>query len=132
MTSSSESSKNQLHQAAIAARNQSHSPYSKYKVGSALRLTSGEIFSGCNIENASYGLTICAERIALGNAISAGNKNITAVAVYSPIDSISPCGACRQFIIEFGSDVIVLFKQDKKNIQKKINELLPFQFKMPG
>ena len=80
------------------------------------------------MENASYGLTICAERIALGFTVSKGYSNIKAIAVYSEIDSISPCGACRQFIVEFGKDIIVIFKHEQQVLQRTVAELLPFEF----
>jgi cytidine deaminase len=113
------------------ASEHSYSPYSQFIVGAAVQTEDGTIFRGTNVENTSYGLTICAERAALINAVSAGHKQIVALAVYAPVDSISPCGACRQFITEFGKDVVVIFKQDQKIIQRQISELLPFRFEMP-
>ena len=117
-----------LFEEAKAASENTYSPYSQFPVGAAVLTNDGVIFRGTNVENASYGLTICAERIALGYAISAGKTDIKAIAVYSNTHSISPCGACRQFIIEFGKDIIVLFKHEQQIIQRTIKELLPFEF----
>ncbi len=108
----------------------SYSPYSHFAVGAAVLTYEGKIFTGVNIENASYGLTICAERIAIGATISAGNTNIKAIAIYSPDGMPSPCGACRQFITEFGNDINVIIVPPNENviIQKTISELLPINF----
>jgi cytidine deaminase len=91
-----------LIQAATKAREKSYSPYSKFAVGAAVQTSTGEIFGGCNIENASYGLSMCAERNAIFNAVSAGHQDLVAIAVIGQTDGpISPCGACRQVISEF-------------------------------
>ncbi|HYO25683.1 MAG TPA: cytidine deaminase [Lacipirellulaceae bacterium] len=87
--------------AAVDARRHAHAPYSQFQVGAAVLTASGEIFAGCNVENASYGLTICAERAAVCAAVAAGHKQITAVAV-ATAGGHSPCGACRQVLHEFG------------------------------
>jgi cytidine deaminase len=92
--------------AARVARGRAHAPYSKFDVGAAV-LTSGEIFAGCNVENASYGLTICAERGAVCAAVAAGYKEIVAVAIVTS-GGHSPCGACRQVLAEFGPTMEVL------------------------
>ncbi|CUA68301.1 Cytidine deaminase [Rhizoctonia solani] len=93
-----------LIQAAIAAKETAYSPYSKFRVGAALFSTDGKIIAGGNVENASYGGTICAERTALVKAVSEGTKSFLAIAVTSDVDEIvSPCGICRQFIREFCS-----------------------------
>src|SRR5262249_14936908 len=123
---------NKLLDAAKRAAEKTYSPYSHFVVGAALLAMDGQIYSGSNIENASYGLTVCAERIAIGNALTDGNNKFSAIAVYGNVDSISPCGACRQFIIEFGTDIMVIFRQDGHIVQRHISELLPYQFKMPG
>lgn len=92
----------ELIQAATKAREKSYSPYSKFAVGAAVQTRTGEIFGGCNIENASYGLSMCAERNAIFNAVSAGHQDLVAIAVIGQTDGpISPCGACRQVISEF-------------------------------
>jgi cytidine deaminase len=94
--------------AARAARAQAYVPYSHFPVGAAVRADDGRIFTGCNIENASYGLTICAERVALFSAVAAGARRIAAVAVVAGEgDPAMPCGACRQALAEFGPAMIV-------------------------
>jgi cytidine deaminase len=105
-----------------------YSPYSNYSVAAAVLTQNGKIFTGVNIENASYPTGICAERIALGNAISHGETKISAIAIISSVDDISPCGICRQFIYEFGEDVLVAFKWKKEIKQILIKDLLPFTF----
>lgn len=117
-----------LYDAAKRAAEVTYSPYSKFPVGAAILTSCEQIFTGTNIENASYGLTICAERIALGNAISAGYKGIKAIAIYAPVMTAPPCGACRQFIIEFGNDIEVVFRYKGEIIVKTIGELLPYKF----
>lgn len=85
------------------AKEYSYSPYSKFRVGSAVLTDNGQIITGTNVENASYGLTICAERIAVSNAVSQGHQKFKAIAVCTDLDEFkAPCGACRQFLIEFG------------------------------
>ena len=113
------------------ACDKSYSPYSGFPVGAAVLTRIGAVYTGTNIENASYSLTVCAERVALGKAISEGDSEIIAIAIYAPVDSISPCGACRQFIIEFGKDIVIIFRHDKELIQRTMQELLPFQFIFP-
>jgi len=110
------------------ASGHTYSPYSEFAVGAAVLTSDGKIYLGSNIENASYSLTICAERVAVGNAFSSGQTKIKAIAVWSDTNSISPCGACRQFLIEFGKDIVIIFLHNKEIIQKTIDELLPFGF----
>jgi len=94
--------------AAKRARENAHAPYSNFRVGAALRATSGRIFSGCNVENATYGLTVCAERIAIFKAMSEGERGFNAIAVVTDSDTLTPpCGACRQLIWEFCGDIPV-------------------------
>jgi len=116
-----------LGQARLAMAN-TYSPYSLFPVGAAVLTHSGKVFLGTNVENASYGLTICAERIAIGAAITAGSKDLKAVAVWTTKTTDSPCGACRQFILEFGSDIIVIMRQNNIVMQKTIAELIPLGF----
>lgn len=100
---------NRLLSAAIAARGRAYAPYSKFLVGAALLCPDGEIFSGCNVENISYGLTICAERTAAATAISQGHQKFTALAVVTETNlPTSPCGACRQFLAEFSPDLWIV------------------------
>jgi cytidine deaminase len=86
------------------ARINSYSPYSHYSVGAALLAASGRVYTGCNVENASYGLTVCAERVAVWKGVSEGEKEFTAVAIASD-NSASPCGACRQVLAEFAGGI---------------------------
>lgn len=111
------------------ASKNSYSPYSKFKVGCAVLCDNGEIYLGTNIENASYGLTICAERVAVFNAVSNGVKKIKAVAVYTDKKNIPPCGACRQVIFEFSknADIIYNLKNNKMKVTN-IKSLLPDSF----
>jgi cytidine deaminase len=94
--------------AAKQARENAHAPYSNFRVGAALRGSSGRIFGGCNVENATYGLTICAERVAIFKAVSEGERGFSAIAVVTDTDRLTPpCGACRQLIWEFCGDIPV-------------------------
>ncbi|GIK55885.1 MAG: cytidine deaminase [Chloroflexi bacterium] len=102
----SDNQREALIQAAMAARRQAYAPYSKYPVGAALLTPDGRIFTGVNVENASYGLTICAERTAVFKAVSEGCREFVAVAVATE-NAGSPCGACRQVLAEFAGDIPV-------------------------
>lgn len=119
----------ELLEAALAARKHAYAPYSKFLVGAAVRAASGKIYTGCNIENASYGLTICAERSALFSAVGAGERKFTALCVVGDTEApISPCGACRQVMAEFKVPKIILanLKGDVK--EYTLDELLPLSF----
>jgi cytidine deaminase len=110
-----------------------YAPYSRFKVGAAVLTQEGKIFTGCNVENASYGLTICAERSAIFSAVasSAGKPNLRAVAVVNEKEvPCSPCGACRQMISEFGQETVVLFKSEQGYEELTISELLPSGFRL--
>jgi len=109
-------------------REKSFAPYSNYKVGSALEVNSGEIIGGCNIESSSYGLTCCAERVALYNAISKGYNNFKSMAI-STKNGGYPCGACRQIIWELCGD-IPIYICDNKELKKTIksSKLIPYPF----
>ena len=113
----------------MAAREQAYCPYSKFKVGASVLCQNGAVFTGCNVENVSYGVSICAERTAAVKAVSAGNKLFKAIVVTAESDRgfVSPCGVCRQFISEFGSEInIYLAKCDLSKVQvTTIKELLP-------
>jgi cytidine deaminase len=97
----------ELTAAAAAVRERAYAPYSQFRVGAALRAADGTIYAGCNVENASYGLTICAERNAIAQAIAAGMRDFTAVAVVTE-NGVTPCGACRQVLVEFGPEMMVI------------------------
>lgn len=118
-----------LIQAAIEMRKQSYSPYSNFAVGAAVLSNDGYIYGGCNIENASYGLTNCAERTAIFNAVSDGKRNISAIAVVADTDRpCSPCGACRQVIGEFKIPCIIMANLKGEYKKVTLEELLPFSF----
>jgi cytidine deaminase len=96
------------------ARENAHAKFSNFKVGAALRTTAGKVFGGCNVENATYGLTVCAERVAIFKAISEGERRFDAIAVVTDTDALTPpCGACRQLIWEFCGDVPVILSNLK-------------------
>lgn len=112
-----------------AARN-SYSPYSKFPVGAAILGGSGKIYTGCNVENASYGLCNCAERTAIFSAVAAGEKAVDAVVVYTPTSgATAPCGACRQVINEFGPEVVIVSICDSdERLESSTDALLPNAF----
>jgi cytidine deaminase len=116
--------------AARAAREFAHAPFSNFKVGAALHAKSGKIFTGCNVENASYGLTICAERTAIVKAISEGEKEFDAITVVTDTEKLTPpCGACRQFIWEFCGDIPVIMANLKGEVRRdRSGALLPYAF----
>ena len=120
-----------LLQAALVARAQAYAPYSEFAVGAAVLTADGRIFSGCNIENASYGLSCCAERCAIFNAVAAGQRQIAALCVVADTPlPVAPCGACRQVMAEFKIPKIIL-----ANTKGDINcctlaELLPYSFEL--
>lgn len=119
----------ELIEAALEARELAYCPYSDFAVGAALLAESGAIYRGVNVENASYGLTICAERVAIGSAITAGERRFLAMAV-SVKSGGSPCGACRQVIYEFGPAMKVLLANENGELIRTTSpdELLPGAF----
>jgi len=121
--------KQALVQKAILARQNAYAQYSKYKVGAALLTKSGKVFSGANVENAVYGLTICAERSAVVNAVSAGEQDFEVMAVVTR-DGGSPCGSCRQVMAEFGIEMLVLIADNSGYIHHEltVEQLLPHSF----
>ncbi len=116
--------------AARQARENAHAPYSNFRVGAALRAISGRIFGGCNVENATYGLTVCAERIAIFKAISEGERGFNAISVVTDTDALTPpCGACRQLMWEFCGDIPVILANLKGKIEIfQMRELFPKPF----
>lgn len=112
------------------ARRRAHAPFSRFKVGAALRTGNGEVVTGCNIENASYGLTICAERVAVFKAVSEGRRRFDAIAV--AVDSprlAAPCGPCRQILWELCGDIWVhMVDLGRKTLTVRMSELLPYPF----
>lgn len=111
--------------AAWQARDKAYAPYSSFQVGAALLASNGQVFPGCNVENISYGLTNCAERVAIGTAVAAGVQNFDKlVVVADTAEPISPCGACRQVLAEFGVKTVVLANR-AGSIEFSLEELLP-------
>jgi cytidine deaminase len=122
-----------LARSAKKAMRNAHAPYSKFRVGAAILLTNGKIFSGCNVENASYGMTNCAERTAIFSAVAQLGPKIEIRAVSVVNDHgvpCSPCGACRQVIYEFGPDATVFFQGKNGPKKAHITELLPEGFRL--
>ena len=124
----------ELARVARAASKRAYAPYSHYAVGAAALSASGKVYTGCNIENASYGLTVCAERTAVWAAVAAGDREIVAVAVATP-NGATPCGACRQVLAEFmpsgaatERDTLVIMVTLQGNQVMRLSELLPHAF----
>jgi cytidine deaminase len=119
-----------LLQAALAARANAFAPFSKFQVGAAVEDTDGRVHTGCNVENATYGLTICAERVAIFKAVSEGARKFRAVAVAADTDNLTPpCGACRQILWEFCGDVeIALVNPRGKTETYRLKDLFPKPF----
>ena len=119
-----------LHAAALTARENAHAPYSKFRVGAALEDTGGRVHTGCNVENATYGLTLCAERVAVFKAISEGAREFRRIAVAADTDALTPpCGACRQILWEFCGDIeIVMVNLHGKSEVLRLKELFPRAF----
>ncbi len=114
-----------LIKAAWQAREMAYAPYSNFAVGAALLAADGRVFPGCNVENISYGLTNCAERVAIGTAVAAGVTKFSAVAVVADTGvPISPCGACRQVLAEFGVPVVILANREG-SLEFSLESLLP-------
>lgn len=112
------------------ASERAYAPYSHYPVGAAAYFSSGKIYTGCNVENASYGLTICAERNAIFQAIAEGERQLISIAIYVPTEVFpSPCGACRQVMREFALDCsVILINQQGETKETKLSQLLPDSF----
>ncbi len=120
----------ELIESAKQVREKAFAPFSNFRVGAAVKTKSGKIFTGCNIESASYGLTVCAERVAIWKAVSEGEKEFTNIAVVADTKELTPpCGTCRQIIWEFCGDVPVTFANLKGNVETvQMKNLLPRAF----
>ncbi len=117
--------------AAVRAVRNAYAPYSGFRVGAAVLSGSNRIFSGTNIENSSFGLTVCAERVALWKAVAAGERTIKAVLVYTDTDDLTPpCGACRQVIFEFSADAEIVMTNGRRTETCRLAELLPAGFRL--
>jgi cytidine deaminase len=130
----STSARDDLIQAALDAQQRAYCPYSDFPVGAALQTACGQIFQGVNVENASFGLTNCAERVAAGAAVAAGEREFTAIAVVSR-GGVSPCGACRQFLAEFNPDlpIVMVDSLDPSQVRETtLDLLLPGRFEGPA
>ena len=116
--------------AARKVRTNAHAPYSKFRVGAALRAKSKKIYKGCNIENATYGLTVCAERVAAWKALSEGERGFTAIAIVADTAKLTPpCGACRQILWEFCGDIEIILANLRGKVETyRLSELFPKPF----
>lgn len=115
------------------ASKMSYSPFSRFAVGACVLAKSGKMYAGCNVENSSFGMTICAERCAIFKAVSEGEREILAIAIYSPnTDDCNPCGACRQVMYEFQGDdeVEIITENMSELVVRKLSEYLPYGFKI--
>ena len=112
------------------ARDFAVAPYSHFPVGAALRTAGGDVVTGCNVENATYGLTVCAERVAMFTALSAGHRRFTRIAIVADTEAPTPpCGACRQILWEFGGDLeVILGNLQAETARHRLKDLLPFPF----
>jgi cytidine deaminase len=118
--------------AATAARERAYAPYSKFAVGAALLCDDGTVVAGCNVENASYGMTMCAERTAVFAAVAGGRSRFSAIAVAGPPGvTTPPCGACRQVLAEFGRDIRLLYTTAHGSEATTVGALLPATFELP-
>jgi len=117
-------------EAARNAHKKAHAPFSRFKVGAAVLASSGRIYSGCNVENSSYGLTICAERVAMFKAISEGERSFSLIAIYTDTNSFTPpCGACRQVVNDLAGDIpVIIMNKSLRTRSYPLKELLPHGF----
>lgn len=121
----------ELFEIAESVLENAYAPYSKFKVGAALLTCDGIVFTGVNVENASYGGTICAERTACLKAVSEGARNFEAIAIVSSEGKVSMCGICRQFLSEFGLDIEIITGSDSDHLVcRKLEQLLPDSFEL--
>lgn len=126
----SDTEKKDLMKAALEARENAYAPYSRFRVGAAVKCADGSVYTGCNVENASYPCGICAERTAVSKAVSEGKRTFTMIAIAgSSAEKCTPCGVCRQFLYEFAPDMTVLCGDDKGAFDEiTLSELLPRGF----
>ena len=118
-----------LRRAAEGARDNAYAPYSGFRVGAALETVDGTVVTGCNVENASYGLTICAERSAIVAAVSAGHRNFRRLVLVSDANEpIAPCGACRQVLLEFAPSMIIESHAGDRTVTWTVTQLIPAGF----
>ena len=119
----------QLVRAAWEARRNAYAPYSRFHVGAAVLAEDGRIYTGCNVENAAFGATLCAERVAVGQAVVAGQRRLLAVAVVAESSSpTTPCGTCRQVLSEFASEMVVVVDNGRERWRFPLERLLPEAF----
>jgi cytidine deaminase len=126
--------RDELIRAALEAQLRAFCPYSNFPVGAAIRTASGKIYQGVNVENASFGLTLCAERVAAGAAVAAGDRDFAAIAIASR-GGVSPCGACRQFLAEFNPALSIYMIDSERPTeirQTTLDVLLPSRFEGPN
>ena len=119
-----------LYERARGAAANAHAPYSRFPVGAALRTEAGQVFTGVNVENSSFGLSCCAERSAIFTAVSAGHTDLAAIAVYADAVSAPPCGACRQVMAEFAPQLRVIWRRDGELVASSLGDLLPDGFRL--
>jgi len=114
------------------AKDNAYCHYSNFQVGAAVLAKDGKVITGCNVENASYGLTMCAERTAIFKSVSLGYKpgDFEAIAIAASADDFSPCGACRQVLSEFGDDMVVIFEFGGETVITTLADILPYNFKL--
>ena len=130
MSEERKSSSEALRDAAFAAMENAYAPYSRFRVGAAVRTSGGEIVSGCNVENAAYGEALCAERVAVAAAVAKGQKDFEEIAIASESDEPSPpCGSCRQTMSEFAPDLrVISYAKNGRQASWRLSDLLPEAF----
>ena len=130
MTTENQGATNELRDAAFAAMENAYAPYSRFRVGAAVRTSTGVIVSGCNVENAAYGEALCAERVAVAAAVAQGIKGLEEIAIASEADEPAPpCGSCRQTMSEFAPDLLVTsYSKNGRQAIWRLSDLLPEAF----